>query len=168
MSIIIGIDNGITGGIVAISDYNGLMIDMAKMPIAKHRTRTEIDVREFHRIVTDFSGGNLSNAHYVIEEPGGCKSARAGISMASSFHVLRGFFETKMLNWHRITPQSWQKYMLGKVPKGETKQAALIRANQIWPHEKWLASKRCSTPNFGLIDAALIAEYGRRKLLVEL
>jgi hypothetical protein len=160
---IIGIDNGISGGIVAISDYDGRIIDMTTMPIRRHRTRKEIDVRAVHLWLSKATGGNLSNADYVIEEPNNARNASTAYSMAASFHSLRGFFETKMLNWHRITPQSWQKYMLGKLEKGETKQAALALAKQIWPDEGWLATPRCSKPHDGLIDAALIALYRHRK-----
>ena len=163
MSMIIGIDNGISGGIVAISDYDGRIIDMSTMPVKKHRTRNEIDIRAVHLWLSKATGGNLSNADYVIEEPNNARNASTAYSMAASFHSLRGFFETKMLNWHRITPQSWQKYMLGKVPKGETKQAALALAKKIWPDERWLATPRCSKPHDGLIDAALIALYHHRK-----
>jgi len=162
MNMHIGIDNGITGALVAISDYDGRIIDMTTMPVKKHRTRNEVDIRAVHLWLSQATGGNLSNADYVIEEPNNARNASTAYSMAASFHSLRGFFETKMLNWNRVTPQAWQKYMLGKVPKGETKNAALIRANEIWPDENWHATRRCKTPHAGLIDAALIAEYGRR------
>jgi hypothetical protein len=59
----------------------------------------------------------------------------------------------------------WQKVMLPGCAKGDTKPAALARARQLWPAESWLASPRCSKPHDGMIDAALIAEYGRIKNL---
>jgi hypothetical protein len=55
--------------------------------------------------------------------------------------------------------------MLGKVPKGETKAYARAKAAQIWPDEDWLATPRSKTANMGYVDAALIAEFYRRKLL---
>jgi hypothetical protein len=163
MSIIVGIDNGISGGIVAISEAHGKIIAMTTMPVRKHRTRNEVCVRYFHAWLTSVTGGNLSNADYVIEEPNNSRNASTAYSVASSFHSLRGFFETKMLNWHRITPQSWQKAMLGKVPKGETKERALSKAHYLWPDEPFHASPRCKTAHEGLVDAALIAEYYRLK-----
>jgi len=165
MSIIIGIDNGISGGIVAISEAHGAIIGMTKMPVRKHRTRKEVDIRAVHLWLTNITGGNLSNADYVIEEPNNSRNASTAYSVASSFHSLRGFFEAKMLNWHRITPQSWQKYMLGKVPKGETKAHALKMARHLWPDENFHASPRCKTAHEGIVDAALIAEYYRLKNL---
>ena len=55
--------------------------------------------------------------------------------------------------------------MLGRVPKGRTKEVALNLANQLEPSENWLANKRCRTPHDGMIDAYLIARYiwGGRK-----
>lgn len=162
--IIIGIDNGVTsGGIMAISEAHGQIIDMTTMPVRKHRSRNEVDIRAFHLWISRVTGGNLSNADYVIEEPNNSRNASTAYSVASCFHSFRGFFETKMLNWHRITPQSWQKAMLGKVPKGETKAYALAKARELWADEKFLASSRCKTPHAGLVDAALIAEYYRQK-----
>jgi len=163
--IYIGIDNGISGGIVAISEAHGAIIGMTTMPVRKHRTRKEVDVRAVHLWLSQATGGNLSNADYVIEEPNNSRNASTAYSVASSFHSLRGFFETKMLNWHRITPQSWQKVMLPKCKAGDTKPRALALAKELWPDETFLASPRCKVPHDGLIDAALIAEYSRRMQL---
>jgi hypothetical protein len=51
--------------------------------------------------------------------------------------------------------------MLGKVPAGKTKEYALTKARELWPDETFYATARCSTPHTGIVDAALIAEYGR-------
>ena len=160
--ITIGIDNGISGGLVALSTHHGLIIGMIPMPSAKYKSRNEVNVKAVHLWLTEITGGNLSNADYIIEEPNNSRTPSTAYSVSSSFHSLRGFFETKFLPFQRITPQSWQKAMLGKVPTGETKPYALAKAKKLWPKEKWLATQRCSTPHEGLIDAALIAEYGRR------
>lgn len=162
--IYIGIDNGISGGMCAISESHGKIIGFDKMPIKQARSGNEVDVRAFHLWVTEITGGNLSNAFYVLEEPGGSKSAKAAKSMAGSFHSLRGFFETKFLRWERITPQSWQKKMLPGCKSGETKKRALARASELWPSESFILP-RCRTPHDGVIDAALIAEHGRRLAL---
>jgi len=162
--IYIGIDNGISGGSCAISASHGKIIGFDKMPVKKSRSANEVDVRAFHLWVTEITGGNLSNAIYILEEPGGSKSAKAAKSMAGSFHSLRGFFETKFLRWERITPQQWQKTMLPGCKSGETKKRAFSKASELWPEEDFVL-KGCRTPHDGIIDAALIAEYGRRNQL---
>lgn len=157
----IGIDNGISGGIAAIGQC-GSIIAMRTMPTRKHGAKNEVDIRELYRWLSDVTGGNLSNGIYCIEEPGGSKSAAAAKSMAGSFHSIRGFFETKFLAFDRVTPQRWQKAMMGKVAKGETKARALDVASELWPNERFLTNSRCKVVNHNLVDAALIAEYLRR------
>jgi hypothetical protein len=64
-----------------------------------------------------------------------------------------------------VRPQEWQREFW-KQPRGvkvDTKISALAAAKRLWPDETWLASQRCSVPNHNLVDAALIAEWGRRK-----
>jgi hypothetical protein len=161
--IVIGIDNGITGGLAAISESHGLIIGMIPMPSKKHRSRNEINIRQLHLWLSEVTGGNLSNAVYIIEEPNNSRTPSTAYSVASSFHSIRGFLETKMLHWERITPQSWQKEMLGKVPAGMTKEYALAKARELWPDESWLATPRSTTPHTGMIDAALIAQFARIK-----
>ena len=161
--IVIGIDNGITGGVAAISESHGLIIGITPMPVSRYRSRNEINIRQLHLWLSQITGGNLSNATYVIEEPNNSRTPSTAYSVASSFHSIRGFFETKMISWDRVTPQSWQKAMLGKVPAGNTKPAALVKARELWPDETWLATPRSTKPHEGMIDAALIAEYARIK-----
>lgn len=161
--IYIGIDNGVSGGLVALSDYPGVdPIATRAMPTQKRRNRDEVDVKELYKWCREVSGDNLSNVVFIVEEPGGSKSAKAATSMAGSFHAIRGFLDAKYLRWHPVTPRQWQKEMLPGVKKGDTKPAALAAARRIWPLQKWLASERCRIPHDGIIDAALIAEYARR------
>lgn len=163
--IYIGIDNGISGGIALVDESSGQLMVAVPMFTKRARKGNEVDVRAIHLWLSVVTGGNLSNAVYVLEEPGGSKSAKAATSMAGSFHALRGFFETKMLRWERVTPREWQKVMLPGCKAGETKPRALSRASELWPNETFLASERCRVPHDGMIDAALIAEYARRKEL---
>lgn len=156
----IGIDNGISGGLVALSATpGGGIISKLPMPTQKTRKGNEINIVEVWEWAVQFHLGNTS---IIIEEPGGSQSAQAAASMAASFASLRTLCELKGLRYIRITPQAWQKPMLN-CGKGETKPAALTLARSLWPAESWLSSPRCKVPDSGLIDAALIAEYGRRK-----
>lgn len=163
MSLYVGIDNGVSGGICAVSP-NSLIVAWTPMPVKKSRSANEVDIRALHHWLTDATGDDLTRAVYVLEEPGGSKSAKAAKSMAGSFHAIRGFLETKGLRYERITPQSWQKNLLPGCKSGETKQRALAKAAELWPAETFIP-ERCRTPNDGVIDAALIAEYGRRHTL---
>jgi hypothetical protein len=161
MKIYIGIDNGVSGGAVAIDD-NGKIIDYLVMPIQKARRRNEVDVRAFVKWLSRISTNYIADIKVIIEEPGGSQSASAAASMEGSFHALRGALESRRASWERVTPKTWQKVMLPGCETGDTKPRALECAQRLWPDQDWRATSRCKVPHSGLVDAALIAEYARR------
>ena len=161
----IGIDNGISGGLVAISDHDGRYIDGITMPSKLWKKQNEIAVLEVELWLHSVSGGLGKILSVTVEEPGGSKSAQAASSMAGSFHAIRAIMDLYHIRWHRITPQTWQKEMLPNCKTGDTKPRALALAKELWPEESFLASPRCKVPHDGLIDAALIAEFSRRMKL---
>ena len=156
----IGIDNGVSGALAAISP-NSQIIAMLPMPTLKARKGNEVDVATVWHWLDHLCRDKLT---VTIEEPGGSKSAKAATSMAGSFHSLRTLCVLKGLRWHRITPQVWQKEIIPGCKAGESKPRALAQARQLWPGESFVPSG-CRVPNDGVIDAALIAEYARRKNL---
>jgi hypothetical protein len=165
-NVIIGIDNGISGALVAISAHNGALIASTEMPIQKARKGNEIDaygVKEWILSVCGECPPNVKCA--IVEEPGGSKSARAAMSMSGSFHAIRAVLSLMLIRTHRITPQKWQKEMIPGCKSGDTKPRALELAKRLWPDETFLASPRCRVPNHNIVDAALIAEYARIKQL---
>ena len=159
--IYIGIDNGLTGGLVALSDHPGPPIAMMPMPTRNKAKGNEVDAMEvFNWIAKIWTP--LDRITVVLETPGKhSPGAQALCSMWDSYGAIRGVLECRSIRHHRITPQSWQKTMLIGCAKGDTKPAALAKARQLWPDENWLASPRCTKPHEGLIDAALIAEHAR-------
>lgn len=164
-NVIIGIDNGVSGALAAISSHNGAFIDAIPMPVQKARKGNEIDVIEVERWIKDVSAG-FHNVHCaILEEPGGSKSAKAATSMAGSFHALRTVLTLAGIRWHRITPQKWQREMMPGCNSGDTKPRALELAKRLWPDETFLATERSKVPNHNIVDAALLAEYARIKKL---
>ena len=162
--IYVGIDNALTGGHVAITDCAGEIFQLSVMPTQGKAKGNEVDcvaVRNF----LDSLGGH-EQITVILETPGKHSPGLMALcSMWDSYGAIRSILETRGIRHHRIAPQAWQKAILGNVAKGQTKPAALSKAKQLWPAEKWLATPRCTTPHAGLVDAALIAEYGRIKNL---
>lgn len=172
--IIIGADNGLSGGLVAISTTvnpqgAGCLIESYPMPILK--STREVDGRAVAAWIRGAIAGHP--AVIVIEEcPKHANQALVMRSMATSYGILVGAITagTDITNNQIIRVRSgnpkdsWQRAMLGRLAQGETKAAALKLANRLWPDETWLPSSRHSTPHTGLIDAALIAEFYRRKI----
>jgi len=162
---IIAIDNGMSGGICAISKHSGSIIATQKMPIRYRHGSNEVDVLEFMEILGIMSPTCLFKPEIVIEKPGGSKSATAAKSMSGCMHAIRGALESRGLTLHRITPQSWQKVLIPG--KGDTKERALAKAKELWPDEKWLnlnKTEKSYRPHDGVIDAALIAYYWKQQL----
>lgn len=163
-----GIDNGVSGAIAAVHP-DGKLDGWLAMPIQKTRKGNEVNIVEVRDWIARWIEPKITRWHIddfiiLIEEPGGSKSARAATSMAGSFHSLRAMCELMQWRWQRITPQSWQKPMLHCKGK-DTKPAALTMARSLWPKEKWLETEGCRVAHDGAVDAALIAEFGRRNNL---
>ena len=157
--IYIGIDNGLTGGLVALSDHPGPPIAMIPMPTRGKAKGNEVDAKAVWEWIY-FTGGTVCTV--ILETPGKhSPGAQALCSMWDSYGAIRGILESRSIRHHRITPQQWQKRMMPGCAKGDTKPAALAKAQSLWPHESWLVTPRSTKPHEGLIDAALIAEYGR-------
>lgn len=158
----VGIDNGLSGAIVALSE-RGDVVAKALIPTVGKTQGNEIDAAAVFSIFAEI--GDPERIVATLETPGKfSKGKQALTSMWDSYGVLRTVLVALKIRHHRIGPQVWQKVMLPGCKKGDTKPAAFTRAQQLWPSETWLASKLCKKPNGGFIDAALIAEYTRLKL----
>ena len=164
-NVVVGADNGLDGGLVALSEYTGHVLEKTPMPTRMIGKKREIDphaVRDWLLSLNE----NPRNILLAIEEPlKHAKSSQAMRSMGISFGLLCGTGELSGMRTERVQVNDWQPMLLGRVPKGQTKTYALKAAAGLWPYECWLASQRCTTPHDGMVDAALIAQYARLKLL---
>lgn len=159
--IYIGIDNGLSGGLVAISGFNGKIIASCVMPTRGRAKGNEVCALAIFEWLCDMQTP-FDRLTAILETPGKFSAGTQALtSMWDSYGATRAVLELKRIRHHRIPPQKWQKGILGNVAKGDTKPAALAKARQLWPEETWLATPRSKVPHMGLIDAALIAEYGR-------
>jgi hypothetical protein len=158
-TIIVGVDNGISGGLCAISYWNGDVCSAISMPTKTVEGKTEVDLLA----VLEWADPYRDNMIICIEEPlKHARSSQAMRSMSISFGLLLGAFQARRATTVRIQVKEWQDAILGKrVSKGMTKAVALQQAQKIWPDETWLASKKSRVPHDGMIDAALIARYYR-------
>ena len=162
--IYIGIDNGLSGALVALSDSPGLPpIASTVMPLQSRTKGHEVDIRGVVGWINSVTGFNREHCCIVIETPGKhSPGVHALCSMWDSFGRLCALCELKGLRHFRVQPQAWQKVMLPGCEKGQTKPHALAVAHRLWPYESWIATPKGRKPHAGVIDAALIAEYARR------
>ena len=157
----IGIDNGLSGALVALSDHPGPPIAQIMMPTRGKTKGNEVDALGIYNWLQSLEC-RFDQMTVILETPG--KNSPGVMSLCSmwdSYGCIRSILELKSMRHHRITPQAWQKKMIPGCATGDTKPAALVKARQLWPEETWMRTPRCKTPDNNLIDAALIAEYGR-------
>ena len=162
-----GIDCGLKGFLVCINNKGKLVI-ARKMPVITEGKKSKIDVSSLAVLFADL-GRQQDCQTFILENPGGHAPSAAGLrSMTYSFAVMETLLINNGLKYHTVTARTWQKefWQRPKLPKDvkfDTKAAALKAANKIWPDQKWLPSARHTKPHDGMVDAALLAEYGRRK-----
>lgn len=184
----IGIDNGLSGGVAALSSHSGSIIEMAPMPT---KTRTHLFEKTTKRKVAGKISKTTALAQaeeidasslikwidrvtdsrpclIAIEEcPEHAQQKSTMRSMAISYGILIGAIEAALPLYRLAIVRSgnpldsWQRAVLGNLKQGDTKDAAIAKARELWPDESWLASTRSKMPHTGMVDAALIAHHAR-------
>lgn len=151
----LGIDPGLKGGI-AVIDEQGELVQLA--PYKPETLLQLLSVDSFGNMVLD------RPMHATIEKtqafPG------MGVSGAHNYGVGRGKIEgilmAFLIPYDLVAPSRWHTIVAGA--EGKTPKArAWSRAQQLFPnHYQWFFTARGKVHD-GLVDAALIAEYGRRQ-----
>jgi hypothetical protein len=170
---IVGVDNGLDGGIVALSPIAGVPpIAKLRMPTmhvtyparktTKAKSVREVDPRALIRILDSINANRDETTVYFEDCPFHADRAAVMRSMAISAGKIVSILDAKGFRVKRILSFDWHPVILGKVPRGQTKAFAIAKARELWPAESWIANERCNLPHDGIVDAALIAEYGRR------
>ena len=155
---IVSVDNGISGGSVALKSDAGNIIGYRSQPTMQRAGKTEVDLSEWGSWVESFKCDPI----IVLEEPlKHAKSSQAVRSMAMCFGGIMGYSLGKGWEFHAVTVKEWQTSMLGKFPKGGSKEAALRKAEYILPNESWVdpTKPRARRKHDGIIDAFLIGKY---------
>jgi len=164
VDIYIGIDCGLDGAIVTLE--GGRIKSMVAMPSTKIGTKREIDIESLVRFFSDIEP--TSSLFSIVEDPGPHAPSAAGLrSMTYSYAIIKTLLVVNGIKFVSVSARTWQKEFFSK-PKGmkekfDTKAAALSAADAIWADTDWTRTPRSSKPFDGFVDAALIAEYARRK-----
>jgi len=162
----IGIDCGLDGAIVTIRDNS--IHSMIEMPTYKQNDKRSVDIEKLAYI---FDSENKRQSHVaIVEDPGGHAPSAAGLrSMTYSFAVIKTLLVANNIKHHCFYARKWQSDFFKKpkdfVGKFDTKKSALESANKIWANTDWRRTERSKKAFDGFVDAALIAEYGRRRKL---
>jgi hypothetical protein len=188
----IGIDNGLNGGIVALSDVERVSAEgrylapIAKipMPTLKRKRKAkgkgkppkyerEVDTAKLIAFIRDELHVTPKQpcVFHIEQCPRHSRDKSAMRVMAFTYGKIIGILEAAFpyCELKRVRSgndtDGWQRALLPDMKPGQSKAEALKLAKQLWPEEDWRASERCEVSHDGMIDGALIAFFGRRKVI---
>jgi Holliday junction resolvasome RuvABC endonuclease subunit len=170
-----GIDPGLKGGIVVLDDEGGV-VHKYTMPIIENKTTKTVkgkkktsskgllDLVQLDKLIQSLAP---EIDHLYIEQV----ASRPMMSAPSVFKFGRVYGATEALlvshkiRYTMVTPQKWTKELHAGIEKSlEPKARSMAAFNRLFPHVNLLATERSTKPHDGLVDALLIAEFGRRQM----
>lgn len=166
-SIILGIDPGLTGGLVL---YNGSSIlEMSTMPILKEkrngRLKSEIDLNELNNLIVKFKS---HNPKCFLEKVGAMpgQGVSSMFAFGKGFGILIGMLSAHEIETTLVPPQRWTALIHKPYAHTslESKEKSKLISSKLFPSENFLATNKSKVPHTGLVDAALIAVYGYKTL----
>lgn len=162
--IVIGIDNGLDGGVVAIASDRPIVCQVTPTLGSGKRS---YDEQKMANVLRATFCGHTGELIAFIERaqamPG--QGVSSMFSIGLGFGIWRGLLTGLRIPFEVVSPQTWQKEMFSGVNRADTKAASALVAQRLRPDVDWRASQRCRKPHDGMTDAFCIAEYGRRRVL---
>jgi len=157
---IIGIDPGKKGAIVGLDRETGSVGFMEPMPLIQKK---EFNPTEF--LLTLRKRQKVEHVFLEMAQSFRGQGIVSTFNYARDFGIIIGILTAAKIPYTLVRPKIWQKEMFtGTFANSDPKVRALQVASRLWPHVSFLNSPRCKVAHDGMIDAALIAEYGRRLL----
>jgi hypothetical protein len=168
----IGVDPGKNGGIITITEHGKMK--KAVIPLIGD----DLDSRKLFEIISDLKTEFdvtliMESVHSIFGT-----SASSNFTFGYICGALEGIIMASRIKFIKVQPKAWQKEMWlsteveyqplkpnQKRPSIDTKLTSLKAALRLFPHFDFRKSERAKNPHDGLVDAALMAEYGRRKNL---
>ena len=160
--LVVGVDPGKHGGITALDAKSGDIVFSEIFPLMAG----QLDPKLMYELLCHLLTPRLEEQKLMVfcekvgARPG--QAAKAMFTFGTGFGYLHMAFVALGLSYELVAPHLWSKVMHAGVDTRikDTKKRSWIAASRLWPSEDF---KVHSKPHDGLFEAALIAEYGRRK-----
>lgn len=152
-----GIDPGKRGA-MCVMNKDGLIV--AIEPITS--VGNEINLSSIVNFIKQYKDISM----FYVERPHAVRIW--GVSGSFKFGLYCGMIEGVLsafaARYQLVKPKAWQKIMhQGTSPDIKPKERSLQVSERLFRGNAFLETPRCKKPHDGMIDAALIAEYGRRQ-----
>ena len=166
MTRVIGIDQGLTGGIAYLEREPGGRVHRlahAEFSTVKHCGRNEIDARSLGNsvaaMVTLFGKPDLVVAEKIQFRPGQGHATVIGCN----FGIVRAVLQRVDAPMIEVEARRWQADILPGTRQGQTKAAAAKYAGKLMDLDL-ITPKRGKLPHSGICDAVCLAAWGLRQL----
>lgn len=152
---ILGVDPGKTGGLIIISAESGRILN--QMP----NIESPLDVYHF---IKPYCG-----VLFAYVEKAQAMPKNGAVSMfnyGQGFGEILGVLTALEVPFELVPPATWTRSMLAGVPTSyQGKKRAALAVQRLYPStcNQLYASHRSRKLHEGLVDALLLAEYGRRR-----
>lgn len=169
-----GIDPGKHGAIALLLPTGGLV--KSPFPLMGKGSKQELDLRklgEFFRSIK----ANYPDLLFVMEEVHSLYGMSASTNFVFGFNngLIVGMLNAMNIPYTLVQPKAWQKEIwvnadrMEHVVKGkaktDTKGTSSKAAARLFPSEDFTPTERSSKDHDGMVDASLLAVYGKRKNL---
>lgn len=164
MSIFIGCDNGVQGGLAMYNSETNYL-EVVPMPVIKTPTakgsKNEYDIPAIIQWLNQF--GQVTKM-VILEKaqsfPG--QGVVSQFTIGKNYGIMCGLLAGLGLPHTIVNPRQWQKKMFEGVAHTDTKQASALVAQRLWPSVSFKATPKSTKIHSGLTDAALLAYYGSK------
>lgn len=162
---VLGIDVGITGGLVTLNMEREILFKSV-MPIfsvnkgGKNKTMIDIPELKDNLIHAVSFGKTICYLEKVASMPG--QGVVSVFGFGHTAGILEGLLVGLNIPYKLVPPQTWCKVMHSGIDKSiDAKKRSQIVLKREFPNLDLRATDRCLNPHLGMMDALLIAEYGR-------
>lgn len=147
---IIGIDPGKAGAVALLSTQGKFLCALY-----------DTSARSLVKLLADWP------VTFAFVEKAQAMPKNGAVSMftyGQGFGEILGVLASQNVPYELVPPRTWTKEMLAGVPATlEGKARARMACERLFPAADLIPSPRSKIPHIGLVDAILIAEWGRRK-----
>jgi hypothetical protein len=157
MTIYIGIDPGLSGGIAMLRDEGQWTPTVTPMPVSGG----EIDARAAVEDLALLS--DVDRMIVVVESVHSMpkQGVASTFKFGKGYGKILGALEVLQIRTELVTPQAWKAVVLAGTTKD--KDAAVAWCRRAYPTVNLILPK-CRTPHDGMADALCIAEWGQRTI----
>lgn len=148
----IGIDNGVSGAVAAITDHS---VEVEPVRIYLDGKDKCIDEAWLHELIGCYPG-----AVVAVEKAQKFSAGKLALcSTWNSWATIRTVLRLSKCSFRSITPQQWMRhYNIAGKPE-DTGVLSVRKAKELFPKVSLRRSARCTTDDDGMSDALLIANW---------